>query len=235
MIGTQSRGASLALAGSLGFLWWVGERKLRGVFLLGIVAIGILSFAPPEYLQRMESISEYEQEESAMSRIVAWKTGMRMVQKYPITGVGAGHFPVALGREFRPPEWGTQNLPWMTAHSMYFLIIGELGIPGFVCLMTILVGNMIRLGRLRKKAKRSPHKEIARFSYLFMNLNVSLIAYSIAGAFLSVAYYPHIFLLCGLIVATTFIFEKTLADVTDNRAPTSNRVPVRNARQPDLA
>ena len=40
----------------------------------------------------------------------------RMAAAYPLTGVGSGHFPVALGTEFRPPEFGDQNLPALRAH-----------------------------------------------------------------------------------------------------------------------
>ena len=212
IIGTQSRGASLALAGSLIFLWWNSPRKTASLVLIAVGAIAVASFAPSEYFQRMQSISDYEQEESAMGRIIAWKSSLRMVKKYPLTGVGAGQFPTALGTEFRPPEWGGQNLPWLTAHSMYFLVLGELGIPGIVCFLSILLANYVRLNRLRSKARGSPVAELAEFSRVFLMLNASLVAFCIGGAFLSVAYYPHIFVLSGLIVAATFIYERALDD-----------------------
>ena len=216
VVGTQSRGASLALAGSLGFLWWAGKRKVTGIVLIGIVTIGVVSFAPTEYFQRMQTISNYQQEGSAMGRIMAWKTGVRMAVKYPLTGVGTGHFPVALGTEFRPPEFGEANQPWLTAHSMYFLVIGELGIPGIVCLLVLLIGNYRRLNQLRRKARVKPKSDATDFSLLFLILNTSLIAFCIGGAFLSVAYYPHIFVLCGLIVASTFIYERTIEAAKDD-------------------
>ncbi len=210
IVGTQSRGASLALAGSFGFLWWAGKRKLAGIVLVGIVAVGVISFAPPEYFDRMESITNYEQEGSAMGRIVAWKTSLRMAKKYPLTGVGTGHFAVALGTEFRPPEFGDENQPWLTAHSMYFLVLGELGIPGFLCFMAILTGCYFGLRRLRSRTIKGDIAEHAEFSLLFLMLSTSLIAFCIGGAFLSVTFYPHIFILSGLIVASTFIYEGLL-------------------------
>ncbi|ANO50963.1 O-antigen ligase family protein [Woeseia oceani] len=213
IIGTQSRGASLALAGSLGFLWWTGKHKVLGVVLLAIVGVVVMAFAPPEYFNRMQTIANYEQEGSAMGRIMAWKSGVRMAAAHPLTGVGSGHFPVALGTEFRPPEFGDQNLPWLTAHSMYFLVIGELGIPGFVCLMALLVGNYRRLNRLRLRARGSPHPEVASFERLFLMLNAALVSFCIGGAFLSVAYYPHIFVLSGIIVAATFAYENKFEEL----------------------
>ena len=147
-----------------------------------------------------------------MGRIIAWKSGVRMAKKYPVTGVGSGHFPVALGTEFRPPEFGDENLPWLTAHSMYFLVIGELGLPGIICLLAILIGNYRRLGKLWERARRSSVSNSKEFEQLFLMLSGSLVAFCIGGAFLSVAYYPHIFVLSGLIVAATLIFERTEMD-----------------------
>jgi probable O-glycosylation ligase (exosortase A-associated) len=210
IIGTQSRGASLALAGSLGFLWWVSKRRLTGMLLLGIAFVGVMVFAPPEYFQRMESIADYEQEGSARARIVAWKAAVRMAKAHPVTGVGAGHFPIALGRNFRPPEWGGRNLPWMTAHSSYFLILGELGIPGIVFLLALLIGNYRRLRRLTFTARGDPNGEHNEFADVFLKLTASLIAFGIGGAFLSASYYPHIFVLAGLITAATFTYERAL-------------------------
>lgn len=212
VVGTQSRGASLALAGSLGFLWWVSKRRLTGMLLLGIAFVGVMVFAPPEYFQRMESITNYEQEGSARARIVAWKSAVRMAKAHPVTGVGAGHFPIALGRNFRPPEWGGRNLPWMTAHSSYFLILGELGIPGIVFLLALLIGNYRRLRRLMLTARGDPNGEHDEFADVFLKLTASLIAFGIGGAFLSAAYYPHIFVLAGLITAATFTYERALEE-----------------------
>jgi len=231
VVGTQSRGASLALVGALGYLWWTGKRKLVGAVLIVVIAIGVISFAPPEYFQRMQTISNYEQEGSAMGRIVAWKTGIRMARKYPITGVGTGHFAVALGTEFRPPEFGDDNQPWLTAHSMYFLVIGELGIPGILCLLAILIGNFIRLNRMRIRARGSPNKNIAAFSQIFLMLNTSLVGFCIGGAFLSVAYYPHIFVLSGLIAAITFMYERELAQVDSEAASAFFDKPKKNPVQ----
>ena len=95
---------------------------------------------------------------------------------------------------------------------MYFLVLGELGIPGIVCFLSILLANYVRLNRLRSKARGSPSEELADFPRLFLILNTSLIGFCIGGAFLSVAYYPHIFVLSGLVVAATLAYERALAE-----------------------
>lgn len=207
IVGTQSRGASIALACVFLYLWWEGRRKIVGLALLAVVGSGIVSYAPDVYFERINTIANYEHEGSAMGRIMAWKTALRMAHEHPWLGVGSGHFAVKLGTEFRPPEFGLENLPWLTAHSMYFLLIGELGIPGITFLLAILIGNYLRNRRLMREA-REKHSELSK---LFLMLNASLVAFAVGGAFLSVAYYPHLYVLAGLWTAAYFIHGRTLS------------------------
>ncbi|MCK5091198.1 MAG: hypothetical protein KAR30_01605, partial [Gammaproteobacteria bacterium] len=77
IIGTQSRGASIALASVFLFIWWSGQKKVLGLFILGTIGVIIINYAPDVYFGRMSSIANYEQEGSAMGRIIAWKTAIR--------------------------------------------------------------------------------------------------------------------------------------------------------------
>lgn len=208
VVGTQSRGATIALACMFMFLWWKGRQKAVGLVLIGIVTAGIVNYAPDVYFDRLNTITTYQQESSAMGRIMAWKTAVRMAEKYPILGVGSGHFAVKLGTEFRPPEFGVRNLPWLTAHSMYFLLLGELGIPGITFLLAMLIGNYLINNSLIRSARNSS-PELAN---LFLMLNASLIAFAIGGAFLSVAYYPHLYVLAGIWTAAHLIYKNVRMD-----------------------
>ncbi|MEW8069018.1 MAG: O-antigen ligase family protein [Candidatus Thiodiazotropha sp.] len=227
IVGTQSRGASLALMGTFAYLWWMGRQKILGILLIGGVLISVLAFAPPVYFERMNTIRNYESEGSAMGRIVAWKTAIRMASTHPITGVGAGHFPVKLGTEFRPPEFGYENFPWLTAHSSYFLILGELGLPGIIFFLALLIGNYKRNNRfiklVKKKTVPDEHGEV--FGSLFLMLNSSLVAFAIGGAFLSVTYYPHIFVLAGLFVSAEFMYQSHI-EKTKNEIDTKKNITV---------
>lgn len=216
IVGTQSRGASIAMACVFLMLWWKGRQKFVGLLLIAAVASVVVSFAPPVYFERMNTITNYQEEGSAMGRIMAWKTAIRMAEKYPILGVGTGHFAVKLGTEFRPEEFGNENLPWLTAHSSYFLLIGELGIPGISFFLFMLIGNYFANNRqLNESRTRRP--ELTR---MFLMLNASLVAYAVGGAFLSVAYYPHLYVLAGLWAAASFIYARALTSDTNNSETT---------------
>ena len=104
------------------------ERRRRS--LTGAVAVAGLALvlvAPPRpYFERMSTISSHE-DGSSQGRIAAWNAAVQMAIDNPLFGVGAGHFPVKFGAEYRKADCRCRG---MTAHSIYFLILGELGLPG---------------------------------------------------------------------------------------------------------
>jgi O-antigen ligase len=151
----------------------------------------------------MATIKDYEDEGSAMGRVTAWKAAMQMMFDHPLLGVGAGHFTVAFGISYMPPDI-VGPYPWLTAHSIYFLVIGELGIPGIVTLLVLVIGNPVANSRLRRAVLALPpdkvseeHRRGARTLHM---LNASMVGYAVAGAFLSAVYYPHMYVLVALMV-----------------------------------
>jgi O-antigen ligase len=174
--------------------------------LVGLVFI----YAPPTYFQRMELIKSYETEGSAQGRIMAWKAGVRMALDHPILGVGAGHFPVKFGVEYRPPQFGRTEIPWLTAHSIYFLVLGELGFPGLAVLLVLIGSNLVANRRVQLEIEEWEGSARITDVRLLVCLSASLIAFAVAGAFLTAIYYPHIYVLSGLLAAARRIVRDRL-------------------------
>jgi len=208
VIGTQSRGASIGLVFIMLFQWIKSQKKIFGLVIIALIILGTLMFASQNYLDRMESISKYETEGSAVGRIMAWESAIRMALDNPILGQGAGHFAVKYGTEFRPPGFGRTDLPWQTAHSSYFLALGELGIPGLFFIIFILGYNFHQNNRLIRAADELTHKDNIRSRILLIALNSSIIGFAVPGAFLSALYYPHIFVIAGLCEAVRRLHVK---------------------------
>ena len=93
-------------------------------------------------------MTKYEADPSAQGRIMAWSSAIRMAVDHPLTGCGAGHFSVAFGRHYRPPGVGQTEMPWLNAHSIYFLALGEFGLSGIAFLLGLLITNLIRNERI---------------------------------------------------------------------------------------
>ena len=195
---TKSRGGTLAL-GAVGFYYWLksSRKALTGTLAILTVAM-VLAYAPHSYFERMATISAQPQDGSAQGRLIAWGAGTRMALDHPIFGVGAGHFPVKFGAEYKPKD---MQMPWITAHSIYFLILGELGFPGIGALLFFFVSNFIANRRLHAELAKRASPEATRYAQLLASLSASLLAYAVAGAFLSAAYYPHMFIVGGLLVS----------------------------------
>jgi O-antigen ligase len=137
------------------------------------------------------------QEGSAAGRLDAWDGAWRMALDSPLVGVGAGRFPFAYGSQYRK----SSNTPFQTAHSIYFLALGELGFPGLILLLAIIVRNLTANRRLSREIGRTRPSNWTTDTQLLASLNAAMVAFAVAGAFLSAIYYPHLYVLAGLSTA----------------------------------
>ncbi|MFC4313313.1 O-antigen ligase family protein [Steroidobacter flavus] len=229
IIGTQSRGATLGMVGVFGYMWWRSPRKAAGVVAIVVAVIGVLLYAPAVYFERMGTLSAPQEDSSAEGRIHAWRAGTKMALHNPL-GVGAGNFPNNFPK-YRGPD---APVRWMTAHSMYFLILGELGILGLLMLFKLVFGNFRSNVRLRKRLEEEQErlKEPTRFAADIRALNAyngSIIGLAIAGGFLSVTYYPHIFVMVGVCVALRRVMAEE-AGLVDAPAAARKRAGTRRLR-----
>ncbi len=152
VIGTQSRGASLALGVAMVYLVMKSRRKALALAAVGVLVAMVLLFAPDAYFDRMSSIKDYETEGSAQGRILAWKTAATMALDHPLTGVGAGHFGVMFGFKYKPADYIG---PYLNAHSIYFVMLGEFGFPGILVLLGLIIGNVVRNERVIRNLRSS--------------------------------------------------------------------------------
>jgi probable O-glycosylation ligase (exosortase A-associated) len=204
IVGTTSRGGTLGLIGIVLFVWlFISKRKLLGVALLALGATAVLALAPANYLTRMQSISTYEEDSSAQARLTAWGAAFDMAIDFPL-GVGAGNFSSAYGRHYMatPTESaiGWANQRWLSAHSIYFKVLGEYGFLGVALLLWIMIGIFIDNWRT---AKRAPaHGRGALISSHWPALvTASLVGFALGGIFLGGISYPHLFIIAGLSAA----------------------------------
>jgi probable O-glycosylation ligase (exosortase A-associated) len=215
---TQSRGGTLALIAIGVYYWAKSERKLVTGLLAAVALVGVMTMAPPQYFDRMNTISQYE-DNSAQARLGAWKAAIGMAASNPVMGAGAGQFPSNYTR-FANKDGGR----WMTAHSIYFLMLGELGIPGITVLLSIIIMNLVANGRVARRARSALPDTGSLERSLLASLSASLIGFAVAGAFLSVLYYPHIFYLCGLLTCARRIVGDRLAAHRTEAPPVAPRL-----------
>ncbi len=181
---TGSRGGFLGLVVLLLLLWLFSKQKVLGL-MIGLAVFGAIWFvAPSEYRERMRSITNYEQDESAMNRVEYRRTAVRMFKHNPLTGIGLGNF-TNFAREFGAPAS-------QTPHNMYYFVLGELGGLGLFVFLNIWVRSLRAAWQIAKA-----NAWILRA--LGMGAFVGLLDLMVTGYFLGITYYPYQYILMALV------------------------------------
>jgi putative inorganic carbon (HCO3(-)) transporter len=109
----------------------------RGIFTsaaLGVI-FSLLVLTIPNPIQKGLFRTEYE---TAYGRIPLMDVAFKMIRANPVFGVGLNNYvPVAVDYDFTPQQLTTA---WDTAvHNVYLFIAGEIGIPGLIFFLAIVV------------------------------------------------------------------------------------------------
>ncbi len=196
-IGSQSRGGLLAMAAMGLFLWFKSRHKfVTGIYMVIAVLI-MAAVMPQEWYDRMHSIQNYQQDESALGRINAWHTAFN-VAKDRVTGGGFEMFRPPTFRQYAPEPFRVHDV-----HSIYFEVMGEQGFIGFGMFILLAVFAWLRANQVIRVCKNDPERKWA--ADLAAMIQVSLVGYGAGGAFLGLAYFDLTYhLMIILVLAAKF-------------------------------
>lgn len=201
ILGSQSRGAVLALVAMAFFLAFKGKHPIRmSVLIAGLLAVAVL-FMPQSWTNRMETIRDYNQDASAMSRIYTWKTLWNLALDRPLVGGGFASDNAIVFATYAPERVGEYvgGGAVFVAHSIYFQALGEHGFPGLLLYLLLGILTWRKAGRLAKQAQVD--LDFASWVPTLMRMvQVSLIAFSVGGAFLSLVYFDLPYYIVALVV-----------------------------------
>lgn len=200
-LGSQSRGALLAISAMVVMMWWRGKGKFGMAIALAMIAIPLIAFMPDQWSNRMSTINTYDQDASAMGRIGAWWNAWNLAFHYPF-GVG---FNAARGELFA--LYAPEGTPVLVAHSIYFQILGHHGFVGLAIFLVMWMATWATAGWLRKQ--RNPPPEARWTVDLGAMVQVSLAGYAVGGAFLNLAYMdlPYM-LMVAVVLARVWVQKK---------------------------
>jgi putative inorganic carbon (HCO3(-)) transporter len=217
-VGTHSRGALLAIGAMAAFLWWRSPNK--AVALIPIVGLGlaIFAFMPENWLERMHSIANYQDDSSANGRINAWWTMFNLANDRLLGGGFAVYSPEVFN------AYAPDSRIVRAAHSIYFQVLGEHGWIGLALFLLIWVMGWRMASRIRRLTKGGD-KEAQALYFLAGMCQVSFVGFAVGGAFLSLAYFDLPYnILVILIVAHRLALAKSEVQVPA-RAPSMLRSP----------
>nr|WP_315191448.1 putative O-glycosylation ligase, exosortase A system-associated [uncultured Albidiferax sp.] len=193
-LGSYSRGAMLAMGAMVAFLWWNGKNKLTVGLVLFLAVPLLVAFMPDAWMGRMESIGEYQEDESSMGRISAWWNAWNIAFHYPL-GVGFNAARPELFALYSPTPEKVH-----AAHSIYFQVLGNHGFIGLFLFLTLWIATWRSAGWLRTRCAKIP--EAAWCADLGAMCQVCLMGYAVGGAFLSLAYFDLPYNVMVMVVLT---------------------------------
>ncbi len=192
-LGTQSRGAMLAISAMGMVLWWRSQHKAGAGIVILVLAALLVAFMPDTWSDRMGTIRTYEEDTSAMGRINAWLMCFNLANSR-LLGGGYEIYTRELFASYAPDP---QDLH--VAHSIYFSVLGEHGWIGLFLFLLMWILVLRTAGKARKAARTLPDAQWAY--YLAGMCQVSLIGYAVGGAFLSLAYFDLPYNILVILVA----------------------------------
>jgi putative inorganic carbon (HCO3(-)) transporter len=220
-LGSYSRGALVGIVAMLAYLWWKSPKKvLMGTVMLLLLPAAI-AFMPAKWSQRMDTINTYQQDDSAMGRINAWKMATNLALDRPLVGGGFSIWTGVVFARYAPIPDDVH-----AAHSIYFQALGEHGFVGLGLYLLLATLTFRRCSWImRMTSKRDDLKWAARVCTM---IQVSLLGFAVGGAFLSLVYYDVPYYLMALVVCTGYLVENTLkaeADEAKARQREQKRMP----------
>lgn len=245
---TNSRGGFIGFSLVIIFQFLLSRRKAKWIASAFFLALVALPMIPQKYWNEIYSIkTEAKSNDGTIhERMETWTfiTRMWLDPKNTLTGVGLENSRWNLG-DYEDSDSGIskRSLAGRAAHSMYFQILGDLGIWGIYIMGGIILISINQLRQVRKQAKKisnllysdslaekreklGPLLSSVTSELKFVDLLSAAVLCSWLGALgagvgVSVAYYPILWLLAGFSMAIylywTRIRDTVLTPIIENR------------------
>ncbi len=209
IVGTYSRGALLALAAA-GAAFALRSRAGMAVLLVGgVMAVSLPSILPTTWFDRMATIQSYNEDTSFTGRLEAWQTAINIAEQRPLIGGG----------------FSATNLDWVAeefhsagsadagraAHSIYFEVLGDHGVVGLALYLAIIGAAALNTFLVLQATRGRPDLKWA--NQLARMLQVSMVAYLVGGAALSMAYYDGFIVMLALTTALLAVVRQPAGEL----------------------
>jgi probable O-glycosylation ligase (exosortase A-associated) len=208
-IGTQAR-TGLVCAVLLAALG-LRDSKRRAAYLGGIAAVALvaLPLVPAAFSARMDTITNYQSDESASTRIAVWKWTWNYALDNPL----GGGFEIYRTNELQVNKVETTTSGGSTTreiqpytdrarafHNSYFEMLGEQGFPGLMLWLYLQIICVWRMEKLRGRYRHATGED-SWVRPLATALQGGHLVYLLGCMFVGIAFQPFIYMLIALQIA----------------------------------
>ena len=214
-----SRGGFFGLASVGAYCWYRSPKKLNALIVVGVAVLFMLLLAPENYWDEISSSTSDEtmsDEGTGGARLYTWGIGMKMFYSNPIIGIGQANFPWTFNIYEEGETFNDRSFGGRQAHSAWVTLISELGLAGIVIIGGMLLQcykdlKFVRI-RLSPVRARQKHGQTVQAGedvrvYLARAMEGSLIGFIVSGIFISILWYPALWVMLAFVVALRNISE----------------------------
>ncbi|MBW7470064.1 O-antigen ligase family protein [Marinobacter sp. M216] len=203
VLGASSRGAQLALLVQLIVLNSRSLFKPKVLVSCAVVLSILWAVLPQEQKDRFQVAGD---DRTSIQRLLYWENGIDMMNNHP--GLGVGYFnyvPFYERAYYEDMLYDFAELP----HNIFIQVGADLGYPALVLYLIMISYALFKTRKVGKVLKKNA--ESSFFTTIFSYLNLSLIGFVVAGQFVSVVYYPFLWIHFALFVcACNIVFSEVL-------------------------
>jgi O-antigen ligase len=215
---TLSRGGFMGLASVGAYCWYRSPKKLNALIVVVVAVLFMLVLAPETYWDEIASSTSAEtmsDEGTGGARLYTWGIGVDMFLYNPIIGIGQGNFPWTFDK-YETGKFHDRSFAGRQAHSAWVTLLSELGLAGIVIIGAMLLQCYRDLKLVRTRfvpvESRQKHGQTVQAGedvrmYLARAMEGSLIGYIVSGIFVSILWYPSLWIMIAFVVALRNISE----------------------------
>lgn len=197
MVASSSRGA--LLGGATVGLWMLFRSRYKARGLMAVVALGAVLFVitPPEQKARLGASGS---DGTSVERLEMWKDGLRIAAEHPVLGIGYWNWI---------PYRESQGKRRLLSHNIFIQCVSELGFLGLAVLLALITSCFWMNHATRRRLRRLPPDGRSPFlASLSLGLDGAMIGFLTSGFFVTVLYYPFLWMNLALTAALYSIVRR---------------------------
>jgi probable O-glycosylation ligase (exosortase A-associated) len=210
-VGTEARTGLVCIAVLAVLMLRDVKRRFLYMSLIGAAGLLAVPMLPSSFTDRMGTISTYEADSSATTRIAVWRWTWDYVQHNPWGGgfdaYRQNRIEVATVSQqgagsVRSLDQRVHHDQARAYHSSYFEMLGEQGFPGLFLFLLIHGLGLVRMEVLRRRWRGAQEQDRKWIAPLATALQSFQIIYLVGSLFVGIAFQPFVWM--GLAVQIGF-------------------------------
>ena len=200
ILGSSSRGAVLGGAAALLVFLRHSKHKVRTVVVLGVLAGTAWWSMPPQFSHRFDTAGE---DHTSQERLERWTAGIDIMKHHPVLGIGYENWPI-----YYPAHYKPSAAAGSLCHNIFIQAGAELGFLGLAALLGLLAACLYMTWQTRRRARLENRPDLVMMA---IGLDGALLGYVVSGFFVTVLYYPYLWVHLGFCASLYGILREPAA------------------------